>query len=137
MLTCVIYPGGVARGEGEAVLRRGRRLRVLQVHQPPAEGVRLRVEAERGQHHHADLRPGHGHQAGQGRCVTMFNVWVKGIKGATYDDDECLVCLVNRHILLLVIVKYCIGQVSFHGKYNDRECGISFTAGEEDSGVWK
>jgi len=28
-------------------------------------------------------------------------------------------------------------NVSFHGKYNDKECGMSFIAGEEDSGTWK
>ena len=28
-------------------------------------------------------------------------------------------------------------QVSFHGKYNDKECGMSFIAGEEDTGMWK
>merc|ERR1739838_773630 len=28
-------------------------------------------------------------------------------------------------------------KVSFHGKYDDRECGITFTAAEEDTGVWK
>jgi len=28
-------------------------------------------------------------------------------------------------------------RVSFHGKYDDRECGITFTATEEDTGIWK
>merc|ERR1739838_798392 len=28
-------------------------------------------------------------------------------------------------------------KVSFHGKYDDRECGITFMATEEDTGVWK
>jgi len=28
-------------------------------------------------------------------------------------------------------------NVSFHGKYNDKECGMSFIAGEEDTGTWK
>jgi len=28
-------------------------------------------------------------------------------------------------------------NVSFHGKYNDKECGMSFIAGEEDTGMWK
>eukprot|EP00092_Neocalanus_flemingeri_P085765 GFUD01107961.1.p1 GENE.GFUD01107961.1~~GFUD01107961.1.p1 ORF type:complete len:283 (-),score=68.19 GFUD01107961.1:26-874(-) len=28
-------------------------------------------------------------------------------------------------------------RVAFHGNYDDRECGITFTATEEDTGVWK
>eukprot|EP00092_Neocalanus_flemingeri_P018766 GFUD01020323.1.p1 GENE.GFUD01020323.1~~GFUD01020323.1.p1 ORF type:complete len:295 (-),score=76.31 GFUD01020323.1:82-966(-) len=28
-------------------------------------------------------------------------------------------------------------RVRFHGKYDDRECGITFTATEEDTGIWK
>eukprot|EP00092_Neocalanus_flemingeri_P035166 GFUD01038270.1.p1 GENE.GFUD01038270.1~~GFUD01038270.1.p1 ORF type:complete len:309 (-),score=87.92 GFUD01038270.1:31-957(-) len=28
-------------------------------------------------------------------------------------------------------------RVSFHGKYDDRECGITFTANEGDTGIWK
>merc|ERR1719186_2148657 len=32
---------------------------------------------------------------------------------------------------------FTLFQVSFHGKYDDRECGITFTAREEDTGIWK
>eukprot|EP00092_Neocalanus_flemingeri_P038597 GFUD01042026.1.p1 GENE.GFUD01042026.1~~GFUD01042026.1.p1 ORF type:complete len:306 (-),score=84.83 GFUD01042026.1:18-935(-) len=28
-------------------------------------------------------------------------------------------------------------RVRFHGKYDDRECGITFTANEGDTGIWK
>ena len=28
-------------------------------------------------------------------------------------------------------------QVAFHGKYDDRQCGITFVASEKDTGVWK
>merc|ERR1711879_915949 len=28
-------------------------------------------------------------------------------------------------------------KISFHGKYDDRECGISFIAAVEDTGIWK
>ena len=28
-------------------------------------------------------------------------------------------------------------QVKFHGAYDDRECGITFTAGMQDTGTWK
>jgi len=28
-------------------------------------------------------------------------------------------------------------KISFHGKYDDRQCGISFKATEEDTGTWK
>jgi len=28
-------------------------------------------------------------------------------------------------------------KISFHGKYDDRQCGISFRATEEDTGIWK
>merc|ERR1719187_554905 len=28
-------------------------------------------------------------------------------------------------------------RVSFHGIYDDKECGITFTAQEEDTGIWK
>jgi len=27
--------------------------------------------------------------------------------------------------------------VAFHGKYDDRQCGITFAASEKDTGVWK
>ena len=61
----------------------------------------------------------------------MFNVWVDGAMMMMFS-------LLGKQAHSIVrYCKYCIGQVSFHGKYNDRECGISFTAGEEDSGVWK
>jgi len=30
-----------------------------------------------------------------------------------------------------------LSQISFHGKYDDRQCGISFRATEEDTGIWK
>lgn len=29
------------------------------------------------------------------------------------------------------------GRVEFHGAYDDRECGITFTAGMQDTGTWK
>jgi len=29
------------------------------------------------------------------------------------------------------------GRVSFHGKYDDKECGITFTAQQQDTGLWK
>merc|ERR1712013_171008 len=29
------------------------------------------------------------------------------------------------------------GRVKFHGAYDDRECGITFTAGMQDTGTWK
>merc|ERR1739838_787234 len=28
-------------------------------------------------------------------------------------------------------------KVSFHGEYDDRQCGVTFMATEEDTGVWK
>merc|ERR1719412_3595646 len=28
-------------------------------------------------------------------------------------------------------------KISFHGKYDDRTCGISFIASAEDTGIWK
>merc|ERR550525_1051045 len=28
-------------------------------------------------------------------------------------------------------------KISFHGKYDDKQCGISFEATEEDTGTWK
>ena len=28
-------------------------------------------------------------------------------------------------------------RVAFHGKYDDKECGITFTAREGDTGIWK
>jgi len=28
-------------------------------------------------------------------------------------------------------------KISFHGKYDDKQCGISFIATEEDTGIWK
>merc|ERR1712154_618168 len=30
-----------------------------------------------------------------------------------------------------------MGKISFHGKYDDRTCGISFIATPEDTGIWK
>ena len=29
------------------------------------------------------------------------------------------------------------GRVEFHGAYDDRECGITFTAGVQDTGTWR
>ena len=30
-----------------------------------------------------------------------------------------------------------VGRVEFHGAYDDRECGITFTAGVQDAGTWR
>jgi len=36
-----------------------------------------------------------------------------------------------------ITIQYCDFEVAFHGKYDDRQCGITFVASEKDTGVWK
>jgi len=36
-----------------------------------------------------------------------------------------------------ITIQNCDFEVEFHGKYDDRQCGITFVSTEKDTGVWK
>ena len=55
--------------------------------------------------------------------------------------SPCRLVILQTGLVRVIFLASCHSleyfQVTFHGKYDDRECGISFIATDEDTGVWR
>ena len=63
--------------------------------------------------------------------------WKRFMNNITMQDCAFSNRVSFSFVCSVYIWNYSYFQVKFHGKYDDRECGISFTATKEDTGIWK